>query len=114
MPHRYSVALTITTLGGTIVGMIAFGLSADIWGRRKMYGLELIITIFSTLGVVMASGGVNSSMSDIAWLLVWRFCLEIGIGAEQVYFHLAFAHESLLCILHLVSSLLSVQWLICL
>jgi len=51
MPHRYSVALTITTLGGTIVGMIAFGLSADIWGRRKMYGLELIITIFSTLGV---------------------------------------------------------------
>jgi len=79
-----------------------------------MYGLELIITIFSTLGVVMASGGVNSSMSDIAWLLVWRFCLEIGIGAEQVYFHLAFAHESLLCILHLVSSLLSVQWLICL
>jgi PHS family inorganic phosphate transporter-like MFS transporter len=113
MPHKYSVALTITTLAGTTLGMVVFGLSADKWGRRKMYGLELIITIFSTLGVVMASGGVNGSMSVIAWLLVWRFCLGIGIGAEQVYFPLTSAHELFLCILHLISSLLSVQWLIC-
>jgi PHS family inorganic phosphate transporter-like MFS transporter len=84
MPHDYETALSVVTLGGSIIGMIGFGLGADIWGRRKMYGLELIITIASTLGVVMSSTGKEGSMSLIVWLLVWRFVLGIGIGAEQV------------------------------
>lgn len=84
MPHNYETALSVVTLGGSIIGQIGFGLGADIWGRRKMYGLELIITIASTLGVVMSSNGIEGSMSVIVWLLVWRFALGIGIGAEQV------------------------------
>jgi len=43
VPHSYETALSVVTLGGSIIGQIAFGLGADIWGRRKMYGLELII-----------------------------------------------------------------------
>ncbi len=84
MPHNYGIAVGVVTLGGSIIGQIGFGLAADIWGRRKMYGLELIITIGATLGVVMASSGVHGSMSIIVWLLVWRFVLGVGIGAEQV------------------------------
>lgn len=45
-----------------------------------MYGYELIITIGATLGVVMASNGIEGSMSVIVWLLIWRFVLGIGIG----------------------------------
>lgn len=82
MDHNYEIALSVVTLGGSIIGQIAFGLGADIWGRRKMYGLELIITICATLGMVMASDGVDGSMSLIVWLLIWRFVLGIGIGAE--------------------------------
>ncbi|KAH8649683.1 major facilitator superfamily domain-containing protein [Tricladium varicosporioides] len=82
IPHTYETALSVVTLGGSIIGQVAFGLCADIWGRRKMYGLELIITIGATLGVVMSSNGINGSMSIIAWLLVWRFVLGIGIGAD--------------------------------
>jgi len=81
MPHNYQTALSIVTLGGSIIGQIGFGLGADLWGRRKMYGLELIITIGATLGMVMASNG-EGSMSFIVWLLVWRFILGIGIGAD--------------------------------
>jgi len=44
----------------------------------------LVITIAATLGIVMSSNGTEGSMSVIAWLLVWRFVLGIGIGAEQV------------------------------
>jgi PHS family inorganic phosphate transporter-like MFS transporter len=84
MPRSYETALSVVTLGGSIIGQIGFGFAADIWGRRKMYGLELIITIGATLGVVMSSPGVEGSMSIIVWLLVWRFVLGIGIGAEQV------------------------------
>lgn len=43
VPHNYETSLSVVTLGGSIIGQIAFGLGADIWGRRKMYGLELII-----------------------------------------------------------------------
>ncbi|CZT47243.1 related to high-affinity phosphate permease, phosphate-repressible [Rhynchosporium secalis] len=82
MPHNYGIAVGVVTLGGSIIGQVGFGLAADIWGRRKMYGLELIITISATLGVVMASNGSNGSMSIIVWLLVWRFLLGIGIGAD--------------------------------
>lgn len=83
-PHSYDTALSVVTLGGSIIGQIGFGFAADIWGRRKMYGTELVITIAATLGVVMSSTGTEGSMSIIAWLLVWRFVLGIGIGAEQV------------------------------
>ncbi len=82
MPQGYQTALSVVTLGGSIIGQIGFGLAADIWGRRKMYGVELLITIGATLGVVMSSNGTAGSMSVIAWLLVWRGVLGIGIGAE--------------------------------
>jgi len=82
MPHNHQIALSVVTLGGSIIGQIGFGLGADLWGRRKMYGLELIITIGATLGMVMASDGFDNSMSCIAWLLIWRFVLGIGIGAD--------------------------------
>jgi MFS transporter, PHS family, inorganic phosphate transporter len=81
LPHKYEVALSVVTLGGTIIGQVGFGLAADICGRRKMYGLELIITIGANLGVVMSSNGINGSMSIIVWLLIWRFFLGIGIGS---------------------------------
>lgn len=84
MSHDYETAVSVVTLGGSIMGQVVFGLGADLWGRRKMYGLELIITIGSTLGVVMASPGVNGSMSFIVWLLVWRFVLGIGIGKRPL------------------------------
>jgi len=42
--------------------------------------LVVVITIGATLGVVMASNGIEGSMSIIVWLLIWRFVLGIGIG----------------------------------
>ncbi|PYI18493.1 inorganic phosphate transporter [Aspergillus violaceofuscus CBS 115571] len=80
--HNYQVALAIATLGGALVGQILFGIAADIWGRRKMYGWELIILIFSTLGMSMASSGKEESMSMIGVLLFWRFFMGVGVGAD--------------------------------
>ncbi|PYH98178.1 inorganic phosphate transporter [Aspergillus ellipticus CBS 707.79] len=80
--HNYEVALGIVTLGGALVGQLIFGIAADIWGRRKMYGLELIILIFSTLGMAMSSSGKDDSMSMIGVLLFWRFFMGLGVGAD--------------------------------
>ncbi|GAB1201299.1 hypothetical protein APSETT444_010689 [Aspergillus pseudonomiae] len=80
--HNYEVGLSIMTLGGALVGQILFGIAADIWGRRKMYGLELIVLIFSTLGMSMSSSGKYDSMSIIGVLLFWRFFMGVGVGAD--------------------------------
>lgn len=77
------------TLGGSVVGQILFGVLADVKGRTSLYGIELVIVIFSTIGVASASSGVRDNMSILAWLVVWRFVMGLGIGAEQVVVILA-------------------------
>jgi MFS transporter, PHS family, inorganic phosphate transporter len=69
------------TLAGSLVGQLLFGFLADKYGRRKLYGLELIVVIVATLGVAQSSSGYNS-MDILGWILFYRFLTGIGIGAE--------------------------------
>jgi PHS family inorganic phosphate transporter-like MFS transporter len=78
----HETAINSATLAGCIVGQIIFGALADHWGRRKMYGFELIILAVGTFGFVMASAGYNGSMNIVSWLIFWRFISGIGIGAD--------------------------------
>ena len=65
--------------------MILFGVLGDIYGRRKMYGIELIVLI---VGVLMGSNGfatgdgLNGSMDIESWLIFFRFVSGIGIGGD--------------------------------
>ncbi|KIW82745.1 hypothetical protein Z517_01988 [Fonsecaea pedrosoi CBS 271.37] len=74
--------INIVTLAGTLVGQATFGFLADKKGRKTMYGIELLLLIASTLGVVMSSEGYNGSMSVFAWLIWWRIMVGIGVGAD--------------------------------
>ena len=74
--------INIATLTGTLMGQVVFGFLADRNGRKKMYGIELVLLIGSTLGVVMSSRGYNGSMSIYAWLIWWRIMVGIGVGAD--------------------------------
>jgi MFS transporter, PHS family, inorganic phosphate transporter len=75
--------INVSTLLGSLVGMLVFGVLADIYGRRKLYGLELIVVIFGTLGIVQASTSYDRSIDIIGWLIFWRFFMGAGIGAEH-------------------------------
>lgn len=55
-----------------MVGQIGFGFAADILGRRKMYGLELVIVIVGTMLLLMSSNGEKNSMAIGGWLITWR------------------------------------------
>lgn len=79
-PTEYSLGMNIATLVGSMVGQVVFGFLADRYGRRKMYGLELIVTITASFGFATASTGVSGSMSLIAMLIFWRLVMGIGIG----------------------------------
>jgi MFS family permease len=74
--------INIATLAGTLFGQVLFGYLADRNGRKKMYGVELMLLITSTLGVVMSSTGENGSMDVFAWLVWWRLVVGIGVGAD--------------------------------
>lgn len=74
--------INIATLAGSLLGQVLFGFLADKFGRRRLYGLELVIVIFSTLGMAQASTGTYNSMNVLNWIIFWRFVMGIGIGAE--------------------------------
>lgn len=81
-PTRYQLGMNTATLIGSMIGQLTFGFLADRYGRRKMYGLELIVTITASLGLATASTGLNGSMSLIALLIFWRLVMGVGIGAD--------------------------------
>ncbi|KAH8731553.1 major facilitator superfamily domain-containing protein [Phaeosphaeriaceae sp. PMI808] len=82
IPEEVRVAMMCATLAGTMIGQVGFGFAADIVGRRKMYGLELVIIIVGTMFLLMSSNGEKGSMSIAGWLIAWRVIMGIGIGAD--------------------------------
>ncbi|PSN65517.1 MFS general substrate transporter [Corynespora cassiicola Philippines] len=82
LPKEVKTAMMCSTLAGTMIGQVAFGFAADIVGRRKMYGLELVIIIVGSMLMIMSSNGEHNSMSVGGWLIAWRAVMGLGIGAD--------------------------------
>lgn len=94
----HETAINSATLAGCMLGMVIFGIAGDRYGRRKMYGIELLLLILGTIGVVMSSPGyspVNNAVSakEVDWgtygsinilslLLFFRFVSGCGIGGD--------------------------------
>jgi PHS family inorganic phosphate transporter-like MFS transporter len=66
--------LNSATLAASAVGAIVFGRIADILGRKKIYGYEVLI---------LAAGAIASAFApNYTFLLVSRIILGIGIGGD--------------------------------
>jgi PHS family inorganic phosphate transporter-like MFS transporter len=70
--------LRVAVLLGMLVGQLTFGFLSDLYGRRKLYGYELMIILLAIVGVTMSSPGLVGSMSLFSWLFVWRFIMGFG------------------------------------
>jgi len=67
-------AIGSSSLASAILGQLLFGRIADIYGRKKIYGVELAILI---------AGAIMSSLSwSFESLLISRIILGIGIGGD--------------------------------
>jgi PHS family inorganic phosphate transporter-like MFS transporter len=78
-PIWHPSALEISLLGSTAliaaaIGAVIFGRLADIFGRKSVYGYELL---------VLAAGAIASALSpNVIFLLVFRFILGLGVGGD--------------------------------
>ncbi|KAJ2787224.1 hypothetical protein GGI15_000885 [Coemansia interrupta] len=66
---------------GCIFGQFIFGYLSDRLGRKRIYGVELIIIIVCTIGGSFA-GNTARGLSVYWVLFIWRFVLGIGIGGD--------------------------------
>ncbi|ORY89459.1 putative phosphate transporter [Leucosporidium creatinivorum] len=74
------LGLKVSTPVGTLMGQLGFGYLADVYGRKKMYGIELMIIIIATIGQAVAGRG--PAVSLIGVLIMWRFIMGLGIGGD--------------------------------
>lgn len=81
MPTNSDTAIKVATSAGTVVGQLGFGALADIVGRKKMYGLELILIIFATLAQALTSN--SPSMNIVGVIIFWRVLMVIVVGTEK-------------------------------
>ncbi|KAH3903645.1 phosphate transporter PHO84 SCDLUD_001290 [Saccharomycodes ludwigii] len=80
MPSSTSTLLKVSTSVGTVIGQFGFGIMADIVGRKKIYGSELILMITCTL--LQCTTGEMPGVSFVAILTFYRIVMGIGIGGD--------------------------------
>ncbi|KAG0311525.1 Inorganic phosphate transporter pho84 [Dissophora globulifera] len=80
LPSDLDLGIKVSASVGTFLGQIGFGYLADRLGRKKMYGIELMIIIVATLGQALSGNGYTISLP--AALIVWRVIVGVGIGGD--------------------------------
>ncbi|KAL1924999.1 uncharacterized protein VTP21DRAFT_4653 [Calcarisporiella thermophila] len=80
LPNNVDTAIKVSASVGTMVGQFLFGYLADRVGRKRMYGIELMIIIVATIGQTLA--GDSHSVTFWGIITFWRVILGIGIGGD--------------------------------
>ncbi|KAG2083849.1 major facilitator superfamily domain-containing protein [Suillus cothurnatus] len=75
-----SLGIKVATPVGNLVGQLVFGWLADLVGRKRMYGIELMIMITATFAQALA--GQAPAVSVIGVIIVWRFVMGVGVGGD--------------------------------
>ncbi|KAI0279767.1 phosphate transporter [Russula aff. rugulosa BPL654] len=74
------LGVKVATPIGNLFGQLLFGWLADVLGRKRMYGVELMIIIVATFG--QAISGESATVSVLGAIMTWRFILGIGVGGD--------------------------------
>ncbi|PIL29813.1 MFS general substrate transporter [Ganoderma sinense ZZ0214-1] len=74
------LGIKVATPAGTVFGQLVFGWLADVFGRKRMYGIEMMLIIVASFGQAMC--GQAQAANIIGVLVVWRVVLGVGIGGD--------------------------------
>lgn len=67
---------------GNIIGQLTFGFLGDTFGRRFVYGKELIICIIGMIMVISLPNSIPTPTLKMIWIFCWRLFMGIGIGGD--------------------------------
>ncbi|KIW04544.1 uncharacterized protein PV09_04298 [Verruconis gallopava] len=71
---------------GNVAGQISFGFLGDAFGRKFVYGKELIIAIIGIILIISlpvnGSAGLKTGVQKMWYLFGFRFLLGVGIGGD--------------------------------
>ncbi|WPK26886.1 hypothetical protein PUMCH_004254 [Australozyma saopauloensis] len=80
IPDSTMTLIKVSTSVGTVIGQVSFGFMADVVGRKKIYGLELIIMIIAT--ILQCCLGSSPAINFVAIFATLRVLMGIGIGGD--------------------------------
>lgn len=80
LPPNVSAAVNGVAFCGTIAGQLFFGWLGDKLGRKRVYGMTLILMIFCCIGSGLSFG--DSPKAVMTTLCFFRFWLGFGIGGD--------------------------------
>lgn len=80
IPASTTTLIKVSTSVGTVIGQLSFGAMADYVGRKKIYGLELIVMIAAT--ILQCCLGTSAAISFPAIFSTLRIVQGIGIGGD--------------------------------
>ncbi|KAK7336863.1 hypothetical protein VNO77_17413 [Canavalia gladiata] len=80
LPPNVSAAVNGVAFCGTLSGQLFFGWLGDKMGRKKVYGMTLMLMVICSIGSGLSFG--HSPKSVMATLCFFRFWLGFGIGGD--------------------------------
>ncbi|XP_019180101.1 PREDICTED: inorganic phosphate transporter 1-4-like [Ipomoea nil] len=80
LPPNVSAAVNGVALCGTLAGQLFFGWLGDKMGRKKVYGMTLMIMVICSVASGLSCGRTPKSV--MATLCFFRFWLGFGIGGD--------------------------------
>ncbi|KAF9609303.1 hypothetical protein IFM89_015548 [Coptis chinensis] len=80
LPPNVSVAVNAVALCGTLAGQLFFGWLGDKMGRKRVYGMTLMIMVICSIASGLSLG--KDPKGVIATLCFFRFWLGFGIGGD--------------------------------
>ncbi|KAI9398791.1 hypothetical protein POPTR_002G005500v4 [Populus trichocarpa] len=80
IPRIVLATMLGTALLGTVIGQLVFGRLGDRMGRRHVYGISLILMVFSSIGCGFSFCRTKTCV--LVSLGIFRFFLGLGIGGD--------------------------------
>ncbi|CAK7347008.1 unnamed protein product [Dovyalis caffra] len=80
LPPNVAAAVNGVALCGTLAGQLFFGWLGDKIGRKRVYGITLMLMMISSIGSGLSFG--SSPKTVMATLCFFRFWLGFGIGGD--------------------------------
>lgn len=82
MPSNLQGLLKAAANIGSVIGQFLFGYCADAFGRKAIYGKELMLIILATILCISTPTGTLSPNGCLIYLTMFRILLGVGVGGD--------------------------------